>query len=168
MNKLELKHIVGYLPYKLECKYKDWEKPFQIVGTSGKALLLEGDWTRLLNYTQAHLVSLEFIKPILRPISSMTNEEAYQLGVLISNKNEMEDKTVGIGKMTVGEWEVPIINYADIDGEEYSFMVMFFNHGISATNGNNITFEAYEWLYENHFDIYGLIKQGLAIDINTL
>src|SRR6478735_6118164 len=31
-----------------------------------------------------------------------------------------------------------------------------------------ITLSEAEWLYENHFDIYGLIKNNLAIDINTL
>jgi len=33
-----------------------------------------------------------------------------------------------------------------------------------------INFSLYFWneIYENHFDIYGLIEKGLAIDINTL
>ena len=167
MNKLELKHIVGYLPYELKAIFS--KRVYNVYGVDNDCIKIKNTWIKG-NTTNSHdyTLSLKHIKLILRPISSMTNEEAYQLGVLIANKNEMEDKTVGIGKITVGEWEVPIINYADIDGEEYSFMVMFFNHGISATNGNNITFEAYEWLYENHFDIYGLIKQGIAIDINTL
>ena len=28
--------------------------------------------------------------------------------------------------------------------------------------------QVYDFLFENHFDVFGLINQGLAIDINTL
>lgn len=166
MGKLELKHIVGYLPYKLGVLDDEGDR-LELISID----MSEEDFCYSC-YSFKPRMRIDFmednLKPILRPISSITKQEAYQLGVLITNKNEMADKTVGIGKITVGEWEVPIINYTDIDGEEYSFMVMFCNHGISATNDNNMTFEAYEWLYENHFDIHGLIEQGLAIDVNTL
>lgn len=30
------------------------------------------------------------------------------------------------------------------------------------------TLKQYEYLIENHFDVFGLIEQGLAIDINTI
>ena len=31
-----------------------------------------------------------------------------------------------------------------------------------------IPYELHEFLFENHFDVFGLIEKGLAIDINTL
>lgn len=31
-----------------------------------------------------------------------------------------------------------------------------------------LPYEMVEWLFEHHFDIYGLVDQNLAVDINTL
>jgi len=33
---------------------------------------------------------------------------------------------------------------------------------------NYLTLNDSEWLFENHFDIYGLIENNLAIDKNTI
>lgn len=32
----------------------------------------------------------------------------------------------------------------------------------------NIPYQLAEWLFKNHFDVFGLIEKGLAIDINTI
>ena len=32
----------------------------------------------------------------------------------------------------------------------------------------DLTFDSLDYLYRNHFDIFGLIEQGLAIDINKI
>ena len=31
---------------------------------------------------------------------------------------------------------------------------------------NKMDYSFYEWLFKNHFDVFGLIEKGLAIDIN--
>ena len=33
---------------------------------------------------------------------------------------------------------------------------------------NQLRYDMLLWLFENHFDVFGLIEKGLAIDINTI
>jgi hypothetical protein len=79
-------------------------------------------------------------KPILRPLSDLTKE----------NINEM-------------------IEYSDFENIYFSSNpsdLIFIN-----TEEKNYLSDIYrnlEFLFKNHFDVFGLIDAGLAIDINTL
>jgi len=35
-------------------------------------------------------------------------------------------------------------------------------------NAEDLSYKSYIWLIENHYDYFGLITEGLAIDINTI
>jgi|TARA_B110000908_G_scaffold8145_1_gene10128 hypothetical protein len=49
------------------------------------------------------------------------------------------------------------------------FETSFFILGIGCTNRfSHLNVDQYNMILKNHFDIFGLIEQGLAIDINTL
>ena len=80
------------------------------------------------------------LKPILSPLSDLTKEDLIEeLGTTISHL----------------DWVT----------EEREYWIRFYSHNHWL---NNIPYEIYSYLIENHFDVFGLIPQGLAIDINTL
>jgi hypothetical protein len=106
--KLELKHLAGYLPYDL----KGFNQNNKIVYFT----LSDGRYLLDRNF-----------KPILRPLSDLTQDNA--------------DFLSGDGYMAVCE------ECVYIDEMRYSDVLK---------------------LIERHFDIYGLIENGLAIDINML
>ena len=103
MEKLELKHLAPYLPYKVEVKLESKLYPkCKIVGVVRNTIYL--------NY-HGHSLSLQIsdVKPILRPLS---------------------------------------------DNWHLQFEVR--------------RLDAWERLFKGHFDVFGLIEKGLAIDINTI
>lgn len=150
--RLELEHINPYVPYSLEFKInnKICKLDHVIVGMNSVA-----DWNS--NY-----YFIDKVKPILRSIKSMTKEEAYELGLLIMGEADMEDKKVGIGDITLNGNTYPVIMYQDQKDDEYSIMIQFSTMGISGID--LIPYEAYKWLLKNHFDIFGLIRLGLAVE----
>ena len=149
--KLELKHLAPYLPYGLSfsVNLKDVLDNFP-------------DELRTLKLAVPSIdLALKTGKPILRPLSSMTKEEAYEFGVLLTSEADMEDKEVGIGKMVLMGSIYPTIMYQDKENEDYSIMIQFSSTGINGIG--LVPYEAYEWLFKNHFDVFGLIGKGLAI-----
>jgi hypothetical protein len=114
--KLELKDLAPYLPYGVQ--YKDNKNIVKIL-KSLDAVILMADF--------GHGDAQEFkeLKPILRPLSDLQNEE----------------------------YENKIFNREYIIDKEADSELGY-----------------YEWcyLFKNHFDVFGIIEKGLAIDINTL
>ena len=153
--KLELKHIAPYLPYDLQVKCYDivWSVEGLRDGVVMSLFLIDK-----YTLTSAYLSD---VKPILKPISSMTKEEAYELGILLISEADMEDKEIGIGEMTLMGVAYPTIVYKDKEDEEYSVTIQFSSIGISGID--LIPYEAYEWLFKNNFDVFGLINRGLAV-----
>ena len=155
MEELELKHISPYIPYGLEFKSNDkiCKLGEIIVGMNTVV-----DWG-----SSNHFINN--IKPLLRPLSSITIEEAYELGVLLTSEADMEDVEVGVGGIDVFGEYYTVVRYQDKVDEEYSFMIQFSPIGIVGID--LIPYKAYEWLFKNHFDVFGLIEKGLAIDKTT-
>ena len=80
-------------------------------------------------------------KPILRPLSDLTEE--------IENfRDKPEDNC-----LVMDNW---IDHFLDFTGK------------VNEANINACPYGLMQILLENHFDIFGLIEKGLAIDINTL
>ena len=92
---------------------------------------------------------IDFIKPYLRPMSSMTEEEMQKLERLINeklNRNTDEEDD---------EWTPWVLHDTtgiknSIGGERFYFDDMSF---------------IYDWLNAHHFDYRGLIEKGLAIKV---
>ena len=93
--------------------------------------------TRPLVKELLDLYCVEGMKPYLRPMSSMTEEESAELSNIIS---EWFDKELFY--LT----EEPFLEYA-LSKINYSISPLLF-----------------DWLNKNHFDYRGLIKKGLAIE----
>lgn len=184
--KLELKHIVGYLPYQLKGQYINEDGDVEMIHVLGfhdnGILSYENnsrpsrrwiDWSvcRTLQKRSSYFF-IENFKPILRPMGDIVNP------CLKDGKIPVEE----IAKIHIGYDEA--IEDSDFKAE-YSFSRQM---RIDITWLNPISKERLysddlfiqtdrthlnrywvnEWLYQHHFDTHGLIEQGLAIDINTL
>lgn len=147
--KLELKHIVGYLPYELRVQYIDCmtnRKRFAFLTTAG-INDIETTYKRKINGCYGDLISWKGnnnigemkVKLILRPLSDLIKE-------------------IDVN----GEKFIPTKEYDYLRFEEISTL----KSGCNALKF--IQARELELLYEMHFDIHGLIPAGLAIDINIL
>ena len=155
--KLKLKHIAPYLPYNLQVEYKGEITTIDALDSSGGVFVGKN---RMVSF-----IYLKNVKPILRPISSMTKEEAYELGTILISEADMEDKEIGIGEMKIMGATYPTIVYKDQEDEDYSVTIQFSSIGISGID--LIPYEAHEWLFKHHFDVFGLVEKCLAIDKTT-
>ena len=145
--KLELKHLAPYLPYDLKC---DIFFAQQSMGTCVWRI-------RILDcfYLDKLKNNLEFIQPILRPLSDFNkvievNGEKF-VPIEWFEIGDVENNSVDYGK-----GNVKIIGLLK-DISKYNFIdLSYINYGIV------------EKFIEWHFDIFGLIEQGLAISYNEL
>lgn len=81
-------------------------------------------------------------KPILRPLSDLIKDE-FTSQILINWGDDLSKKH-----------EMKFLNEI-IDEMKFS-------------DYNNLRYDFIKFLCKNHFDVFGLIEKGLAIDINTL
>jgi hypothetical protein len=88
-------------------------------------------------------------KPILRPMSDFD-----KMGLLGDDHYSYMSK---LNKEVMGEWFVD----RDLDFEIDS-------HNDTSYFPANTAYNLYEFLFEHHFDVFGLIPAGLAVDINTI
>jgi len=132
--KLELKHLAGYLPYKVKVSKIHTLNIGNGIGGISHVLT-----THSKNY-----------KPILRPLSDLTKEIEVngEKFVPIEILNELFE-----------------INGLENTGNGYMIYGVRSENAIIAVDE---MIDYIEKLYEWHFDIHNLIKNGLAIDINTL
>ena len=145
-DQLELKHLAPYLPYGLKIKEN-----------SGLKRVLTLKWLRYreddgrpivgvgINSMEINMYHEEF-KPILRPLSDLTKEIEYNGEGELTYFDVLEGGAVYISWCESKESGKPI-SINQINGWPWRQMVKLF-----------------EW----HFDVFGLIEKGLAIDINTL
>ena len=88
------------------------------------------------------------IKPYLRPMSSMTEEEAKELSILCDITDVLSIKITD-----------EYIDFEVDDGfSSIETKIIWFNDIISSI-------EIFDWLNKNHFDYRGLIPMGLAIAV---
>ena len=136
--KLELKHLAPYLPYGLKMKYK-----------GGDAIEEMEAHHLAINYEYNFKDRFEII---LRPLSDLTKK-------IDLNKNGDEFCFMSV--------------YFQVDGDEedkyniYGTIPEYWKHALKV-GGRYWDYWQTEILFEYHFDVFGLIEKGLAIDINTL
>ena len=124
---LLLQDLCARLPYKIRCSYYDIclsaHCNGEIYGIENKEYAI----------VDGRCVAIEFIKPYLFPLSSMSEEQKVEY-----------DKMCEL----------------DI---EYTITQIKNNSTIWTTGLNR-----FNWFLKNHFDVYGLIPMGLAIDCTNL
>jgi len=145
MNKLELKHLAPYLPYSL--KYLELSK-----GTSYNDPDVRHIREWKINDVEAlfnkryRIIST---KPILRPLSDLTKPITVNGETFVPNDYFYK------------HWFIRIRH----DG--------FFSLDLGDGTANGFTYQGAPYnliqqLLEWHFDVFNLIEQNLALDINTL
>lgn len=143
--KLELKHLAPYLPYGLKMIFEG--KGGRILEVTGLRVAGISEKTSNLLYFNSisETLSCGYFKPILRPILDLCNYFDYLYEV-------SEDKNIK-------------------DFLDESFLQ---DKGISSweelvfTEVNYIPYGTLQVLFEYHFDVFGLIEQGLAISIHDV
>lgn len=139
---LELKHIAPYLPYGLKMYWEDFENnprlPWELKGHNIDFAIENQN------------------KPILRPLSDLTKEievngEKFVPIEILSE--ELEGITFG--------------KTSDFYDNLKRLMFHFYDRHEVEINIEDCLFLISK-LYEWHFDIFGLIENKLAININTL
>ena len=175
--KLELKHLAPYFPYGLKMAMTyDSIEDYENIDSDELCLQKGSVWELYLLTTD----SIEFfggecddfalkndtfrianngtLKPILRPLSDLTKEIEH-----ISYTKDLEPNLTKI---------IP----EDFFRKHWFLSIREDGH-FSTDNGDgtctgytykSASYDIIILLLEWHFDIYGLIKNGLAIDINTL
>jgi len=136
--KLELKHLAPYLPYDLKCEYIEEKDNWYLLGLINSGIAeIESD-----DYGSNRSVLVDFIKPILRPLSDLTKEIEHD------------------SRIPIDCWDNDTLGY-DIS-KELSLMAL--NNYCDFRLPYFVMRQLFEW----HFDVFDLIEKGLAIDINTL
>lgn len=133
---LLLKDLCARVPYRVKIYLEDFPKA-TLAGVVDGDIILHCD---KYDYTYDTPWDIEYIKPYLFPLSSMTDE---QESYLYSHTNFRMDM---FGDIIVKKDEFD--NYFYTDTDDYSSLI--------------------GWLNENHFDYRGLIEKGLAIDATGL
>lgn len=136
---LELKHLAAYLPYELK-----YMTDLEVEKHELKSIDFG---IKMVNFGHGDAKLVSEIKPILRNLSDLTREIEVN-----------------------GEKFVPIekIKNENVSNIECDLHGLYLNQKDEAQL-NIIQFWMIEnYLFEWHFDVFGLISAGLAIDINTL
>ena len=130
--------LCGRLPYHAHVKI--WLKD----GTTEEGFLdLEHNYADVLR-DAFYYNKIKDIKPYLRPMSSMTDEEMNELKSLCSIYIPTDSQTIGF--------------------EEYEVLI-FTRHLTNNTYSFKLNVNVIDWLNKNMFDYRGLIPQNLAIEI---
>ena len=143
---LELKHLAPYLPYGLKINLTRSCFERTNIDFMGTTIAYNSATKEHYIIKNAVTYGMEHIKPILRPLSDLVKEIEVN-GKRFVPKDYFEDTYYTLDlheqcNLLIGE-----------DGENWV---------------NQCDYMLVDYLFEWHFDVFGLIEQGLAIDINTL
>lgn len=150
MEKLTLENIACYLPYGLRVIRVNENSntyanpgPYTIIGADiNNVYYLNGSGFQITN-----------AKPILRPMD-------------LTNPIEIDGKEIipvcELCKISYGS------DYEDRDYDENELCEMEQVIISLSYFTDTLTLDNAHWLFKHHFDVFGLIERGLAIDINKL
>lgn len=167
-NQLELKHLAPYLPYGLKCCLmgeidEETDKPIQFLIEGANTEFVEV-WSNKTITDQWHY---EDVFPILRSLSDLTKEIEVNGEIFLpimrlyggNNYKEYNYKIEVVDRPILGK--VIYISVEGLDNPCISF-------SLKNILNNQLDYDNWSLLFKWHFDVFGLIEKGLAIDINTL
>jgi hypothetical protein len=156
---LEVKHLAPYLPYGLKLQYVVREK----VEKTGimKTIIHNEDETHptkvSIDWNDSEHIWM--FKPILRPLSDL-DKELFINGWF----GFVPAKRLANEYLITSYWGTNEIGTGILDKDGKMVNLCFIANEILG----ECPFMIYQSLCEWHFDIFNLIGQGLAVDINTL
>ena len=147
--KLELKHLAPYLPYGLNWFCLDIDsREFECLPTIKLLDLVDGTFEiggMDVNINELPNPNGLTIKPILRPLSDL----------LIKGELNPEFNTITSVHFNPDYNDDLVKTVEDFINYDNQLKLYF-------------PFEFWQLLFKHHFDVFGLIEKGLAIDINKL
>lgn len=140
MDKLTLKELAPYLPYKLRVQGSHWVGDLLGIRHTKKkdGTEIQGAFIQADSYNYEFAIPLHTFKPILRPLPDLTKESGIKDEDLTEFEKTLKDPWKGA---------VALVQIA---------------------NASEWTYSDVERMFKRHYDVFGLIKKGLAIDINTI
>lgn len=168
MEKLQINHIAPYLPYGLKCQIDLGQN--EIIVTDSWGLKTGSDYpASYYNEGKRYGLMLSQIKPLLRPLSDLYKEIDGEVGIVELAKIEHPCSTYHILRNRVVE----------VAGDNQSSMS--FKYDLEDNYFVNSNFDCddeyypimyqldlFTYLFEHHYDVFGLIDKGLAIDLNSI
>lgn len=167
---LELKHLAPYLPYNLKCQVTDKRK--RKIATLGG---LYNDGNCVFHDTIESEKGFKRIKPILLPMSSLYTEmedgtvHICELAkIATSDIKSLHNMSWivegGKDKYAAGRIEYDEITF-DYDGVGAFWINRqdVYDHSYSDIDIHS-QIDLFTYLFEHHFDVFGLIDKGLALD----
>lgn len=137
--KLELKHLAPYLPYELKIEAPNPKRVIHtLIGLDLKDALIRVD--KILENDLEHFGNVQLDFETIKPILRPLSDLAEYKKKTGLKLSHNSGVFIGCALRSWGASDV-------IEGIPYYDIVK---------------------LFENHFDVFGLIEQGLAIDINQL
>lgn len=173
------KKIEDYLNLYLGCKVSIALGEFDFIGIEKDCAVV---WNKIYG-RKIYLIQL--IKPILRPLSDMTEEEAEDFALSCLNSRHAPEHFDPVEK---DELQIEFVkndggNFLDDDVEIYiglscrcldGYISIMKDGRIGMSEEDDIPTKEMEpiddvygkvhWLLSKHFDLFGLIESGLAID----
>jgi len=150
--KLELKHLAPYLPYKLRIQYQERNQVMNMGQGHSK------HWIGIKSVLRWQDVNGEPPKPLLRPLSDLTKEIEHD-----GEKFVPADCFWGEYPCSDYFWkeskEIELISFFREDDEKQQAPIMI----IESSNMGIVDWSIMQQLFEWHFDVFGLIPEGLAI-----
>lgn len=148
---LTIRELSPYLPYKLEVSPSgENNNPLLVIGLGGNYYVVKTNPHPILGGMPGNQnISFDSAKPLLRPLSQLTTTIEHN-----------------------GEKFLPIERLQEIYTKRLRFDELGFYYQIdeSVVRGPSHSepfpfnqYEAYQYLFEWHFDIFGLIDKGLAL-----
>ncbi len=166
MKKLELKHLAPYLPYGIKVIPEEWvvndfwqNKKVILTGfqiDDDRAIFKHRDLMNDRNPLGIVSFKIEECQPILRPLSDLTEDTLHDF--FKSNLSNYISLVTDTNDNGVIEADLMGLN-----GDNTTYTVIF-----NTSNVSLFPQGVFEYLLENHFDVFRLIDQGLAIDANTI
>lgn len=163
--KLELKHLAPYLPYSLKGYVFYTEEDFEVITLSLKDGIDNevsiNDW--LTGYV---------CKPILSPLSDLTKEIEVNGERFVPLVEIIKYLNFKFLRYEIKDNSLDVVFDNKLQTKERFWFSNFKGTSFYCSNMNKLMYKdiygAINKLLEWHFDIFGLIEKGLAIDINSL
>ena len=161
MRKLTIEHLAPYFPYGLNwfCLDQDSREienlPLVKIDLANEVLEIGG---MDIDFDEIPYSNGLTIQPILRPLSDLHGFKEnvlseHDINIILEDKFGLE---YGVFSHYKGEINI------ELDGDP------LLRHDENKTIAFTAVLEANKLLLKNHFDVFGLIPLGLAIDINTI
>ena len=147
--KLNLEILAAYLPYETRAVVDD--ETGIIVAMLKNHVVVNYDTNPNDHRRIASCFEGDNVKLVLRPLSQLSEEI------------EVNGKRFIPINMLMQFWEMP-----PVGTQEYSYKEQYFYKMLEYVDLNCIRYGQYQMLLSWHFDIFGLIKNGLAVDMSQI